>query len=389
MVTKINQSSQKNPNLYIVFDKLPKKNEGGLVATYVNLVRELKPYYHIELVGVFENGANDITEFSDIPLHTLSNKNIDNRFFKALSYLKKGSTKKFFHAIWSGIYYFAARPILKARSKELLKDKIVIASSPAAAMFLSRKVKYILEIHTSFEYFWGNNLLGRMQSMLIPPATITVFRNKHDMEKAQKLFPSTYIYNAFDTKGLPPINLEQTNSCSALFVARLAPEKDPLRLLRLTQKVKESLPEFTLDIYGDGPLFDTLQEKILAMDLGKTVRLCGFVDDKSIYQHYDLLWVTSKFEGFGLVIIEAMANGTPCVSTNWGDAVTEIIDHEKTGYIASTDQKFIEYSIDILSNNSARQKLANAALASFQDKFTCDINTKEWIDLLKLVYPNE
>ena len=66
-----------------------------------------------------------------------------------------------------------------------------------------------------------------------------------------------------------------------------------------------------MDIYGDGPLFLTLQEKIKQMGLQETVYLKGFVDNKAIYQKYDLLWITSTFEGFGLVVIEAMANGIP------------------------------------------------------------------------------
>lgn len=41
--------------LYIIFDKLPKKNEGGLVATYINLVTELKDQFNIEFISIFKN----------------------------------------------------------------------------------------------------------------------------------------------------------------------------------------------------------------------------------------------------------------------------------------------------------------------------------------------
>lgn len=367
---------------------LPKKHEGGLVATYINLIQELKPYYQIELVGIFDNGKNDIPEFDNIPLHVLSEKNIDNRFFNAFSYLKQGKIVAFFHAIISGLYFFASLPMNKKRSIKLLKNQMVIASSPAAAMFLSKKLKYILEIHTSFDYFWGKNILGRMQSALVPPPAITVFRNKHDAEKGQKLFPSTYIYNSFNTEGIPKVNFDKPLTRSALFVGRLAPEKNPLRLLECAQLVKQSIPDFTLDIYGDGPLFDILQERITQMKLQNTVYLKGFIDDKSIYQNYDLLWVTSTFEGFGLVIIEAMANGVPCVSSNWGKAVSEIIENGKTGYIANTNEKFANCSVSLLVNQNIHSIFAQNAFESFQQKFTCKTNTQQWQKLLKNIYSN-
>lgn len=379
-------TSKQQQKLYIVFDKLPKKNEGGLVATYINLVQELQPYYQIEFVAIFDNGQNDIPEFDNIPLHLFSKKNIDNRFFNALNHLKQRKIRSFFHSLFSGVFFFGSIPINKIRSKKLLKNQMVIASSPAAAMFLSSTIRYILEIHTSFDYFWGKNILGRMQSLLLPPAAITVFRNRHDALKGEKLFPSTYIYNAFNTAGLPCIDFNKSITHSALFVGRLVPEKNPLRLLECAQIVKGAIPDFTLDIYGNGPLFLTLQGKIKQMGLQETVHLKGFVDNKAIYQKYDLLWITSKFEGFGLVIIEAMANGIPCVSTNWGEAVFEIIHHEKTGYIANSNEDFAEYSIDLLTNKDKHRDTAAKALELFQQEFTCCRNTEQWKKLLQKIY---
>lgn len=373
--------------IYIVFDKLPKKNGGGLATAYINLVEELQSYYQIKFVCIFDNGKNDIPEFENIPLYILSKKNIDNRFFTAFNYLKQGKFKTFFHAIASGLFFFGSLPINRLRSKKLLKNQIIIASSPAAAMFLSKQLQYILEIHTSFDYFWGNNILGRTQSALIPPPEMTLFRTKHDAEKAQRLFPSSYIYNAFNTKNIPSVDLEKPLTHSALFVGRLAPEKNPLKLLDCAKLVKEIIPDFTLDIYGDGPLFNTLLERIEHMELQNNVHLKGFIDDKAIYQNYDLLWVTSTLEGFGLVIIEAMANGIPCVSTNWGEAASEIIAQGKTGYIVESNEEFAERSIQLLSNKNKRKNMAKNALEVFYNNFTCKINTQHWIELLKKIYP--
>ena len=372
--------------LYIVFDKLPKKNEGGLVATYINLVAELKDNFNIEFISVFKNEKNDIDEFEDIPIHVLSNMNLDNRFFRALDHLRKKDIKAFVYSLVSGIYFFLSIPINKFRTRRFLKNKMVIASSPAAAIFLSSKLKYILEIHTSFEYFWGRNRLGRAQSKLIPKPSITVFRNKSDADKASSLFPSTFIYNAFDSTKISRPKKSNKIKHSILFVGRLVPEKNPLRLINCALQLKKSIPNFTLDIYGEGPLYSELERCISKNNLENNVHLKGFIDDKSIYSRYEVLWVTSQFEGFGLVIIEAMANGTPTVSSSWGDAINEIINNGRNGYIAKTDLEFAEYTEDLINDSALYSKISKNAYSTYEKQFNCEANKQSWLTLLAEIY---
>ncbi len=372
--------------LYIVFDKLPKKNEGGLVATYINLVAELKDKFHIEFISVFKNEKTDIDEFENIPIHVLSNMNLDNRFFRALDHLRNKDIKAFAYSLVSGICFFLSIPINKFRTGRFLKNKMVIASSPAAAIFLSSKLKYILEIHTSFDYFWGRNLLGRAQSKLIPKPSITVFRNKSDAGKASSLFPSTFIYNAFDSAKISRPKKPNKIKHSILFVGRLAPEKNPLRLIDCALQLKKSIPDFTLDIYGEGLLYSELEKCITKNNLENNVHLKGFIDDKSIYSRYEVLWVTSQFEGFGLVIIEAMANGTPTVSSNWGDAVNEIISNGRNGYIAKTNLEFAEYTEDLMNDSVLYSRISKNAYSTYKKQFNCEANKQSWLTLLAEIY---
>lgn len=371
--------------LYIIFDKLPKKNEGGLVATYINLVTELKDQFNIEFISIFKNEKNDIVEFGNIPIHVLSNKNLDNRFFRAFDHLKARDIKAFGHSLLSGFYFFLSIPIIKLKTRKFLKNKKVIASSPAAAIFLSSKLKYILEIHTSFDYFWGENLVGRAQSRLIPKPSITVFRNKSDADKASSLFPSTFIYNAFDSTRISTEKPKKIKH-SILFVGRLVPEKNPLRLINCALQLKKSIPDLTLDIYGEGPLYSELKKSITENNLEKNVHLKGFIDDKSIYSKYEVLWVTSLFEGFGLVIIEAMANGTPAISSNWGDAIKEIINNGVNGYIAKTNLEFVDYTKKLMNDHELYFDISQNAYLTYKERFNCKANKNSWIKLLAEIY---
>ena len=277
--------------IFLVFDQLPHKKDGGLIATYVRFIQTFSDKYEISIVSIFNNGGNDIEELNSTPIINFSEYNIDNRFFKAVSYLKKGRFKDCLHAIFSAITFFLFIPVARKKSVDLLSDAIIIASSPAAAIFISKQIRYILEVHTKFEYFWGSNLIGRLQSALIPKPALAIFRNKADAKKAAKKFPSGYIYNGFDNSTIPhqtEIQLRNRRPFSALYVGGLVEHKNPMMLLECAQLIKKEIPSFTLDIYGTGNLERKLEKEIAERGLQNTVKLRGFTEDKSVYSNYEL-----------------------------------------------------------------------------------------------------
>ena len=374
--------------LYVVFDKLPKKSEGGLVETYARFVQELKDDFDIKLLSVFDNGKNDIDEFNTIPQISLSSINIDNRFYRAFSYLTQKQILKFFWALFSTIWFFISIPILRLRTKKILQDKIVIASSPAAAIFLSKKVRYILEIHTNYEYFWGSNLLGRAQVALIPKPRLTLFRNQTDAKKGNQRFPSSYIYNGFNEKNLPTPNFDSALVHNAVFVGRLEPPKNPMLLIDIAKLVHTKVPDFVLDIYGTGSLEEKLRSTINHDKLSSFIHLKGFCEDKSIYSKYNQTWLTSNYEGFGLVITESMANATPVISTNWGAAVFEIIKDKETGFIVNDKSEFTKRAIDLFNNVELRNFTGRNARKDFLERFSATKNKERWIEIIDFLYGN-
>ena len=372
--------------LYVVFDMIPTKKDGGLVATYVDFVRELSSEYSIKFVSVFRSEPSDIPEFDSLDVITLFDTPIDNRFYHAPTLLKQGKIGAAVFALNSALSFFLHIPPGRKRMKKLFSGKRVVAVAPAAAMFLNSSIRYILEIHTNFEYFWGDNLLGKMQAALVPPAALTVFRNKSDAEKGRTLFPSTYIYNTFDSSLLRQPRPLASLCHRALFVGRLVEAKNPFLLLDCAKRVRERINDFTLDIYGDGELRRPLQDRIQELGLTNVVRLRGFTEDKSVYQNHDLLWLTSNHEGFGLVIIEAAANMVPTVTTNWGSAVSEVVIDGETGYIAEDIDSFVSRSCDIMHSLDLRNKLASNALCNYNNRFSPETHKERWLQLLDSVY---
>lgn len=378
--------------IYIVFDKIPQKKDGGLIATYVNFVKELSDLYNIVFVSVFKSPDIDIDALQNIPIITLFNLDIDNRFYKLSQHLRTRDYHGLVNCIYSLIAFFILIPFGRLKTRKLLRNKIVIAPAPASGIFISKAVRYLLEIHTNYEYFWGKNPIGRMQTSLMTKPVITVFRNQSDANKGSRLFPATYLYNTcedplyrFDTQKYKPTSSLTKNR--ALFVGRLVEQKNPLALIEIASRVRKEVKDFQLDIYGEGDLKHQLQQRIEELHLDNCVQLKGFIDDKTIYRNYDLLWVASTLEGFGLVIIEAASNSVPTITTNWGPAVSEVVEDGKTGFICNTQKEFELRSIELLKDTKKRSALSNNARNMYVRKFSTEAHKQRWMLLIEKYFP--
>ena len=105
-----------------------------------------------------------------------------------------------------------------------------------------------------------------------------------------------------------------------LFAGRLHPQKDPLRLVQSLKALNQS--NVHLLIAGDGELAPALKEEILRLQLSSQVTMLGAVEAARLvlfYQVANALVLTSEFEGLPLVVLEALACGTPIVSTHCGE----------------------------------------------------------------------
>jgi glycosyltransferase involved in cell wall biosynthesis len=94
------------------------------------------------------------------------------------------------------------------------------------------------------------------------------------------------------------------------------------KLLQSMVSVRQAVPDIWLAIAGKGPLLNALQVQIEEMELTQHVKLLGYVPDEDLpvaYQAADLTVVPSQsLEGFGLILVESLASGTPALCTPVG-----------------------------------------------------------------------
>jgi glycosyltransferase involved in cell wall biosynthesis len=130
------------------------------------------------------------------------------------------------------------------------------------------------------------------------------------------------------TAGVPP------DVPLALAVGRLIEQKDHATLLRAFGRVHERLPEARLAILGSGPLEADLRALAAELGVGDAVLLPGRTEIRDWLERADVFVHTSRWEGFGIVLLEAMLASLPVVATNVS-AVPEVVVPGETGALVA------------------------------------------------------
>lgn len=116
-----------------------------------------------------------------------------------------------------------------------------------------------------------------------------------------------------------------------LAVGRFVPQKGYPNLIAAYARIANDI-EQDLVILGEGPLEQELRAQVAAAGLEDRIHFAGYAENPfPIYAAARLFVLASQFEGFGNVIVEALACGTPVVATNCPGGPKDILDHGKYG----------------------------------------------------------
>jgi glycosyltransferase involved in cell wall biosynthesis len=166
-------------------------------------------------------------------------------------------------------------------------------------------------------------------------------------------------------------SIERGQSVRLGTVARLTEQKGLIFLLMGMKQLMENGINFTLEIMGSGPQRDLIKRQIVELNLTENVHLIGVSDDPfNFMSSLDFFVLTSKYEGFGLVLLEAMDTQTPIVATNIS-AIPEVLGESHPGLFAPNSlTSFCETLIALLGNETLRRScmlIQNERLAFFTE----------------------
>jgi glycogen(starch) synthase len=160
------------------------------------------------------------------------------------------------------------------------------------------------------------------------------------------------------------------------FVGRLDEVKRVPQLVRQLAAIRQTFPATPvhLHIFGEGDQRARVEDEIRGLRLSSHVTMHGRVDrPQEALRQIGLLVLPSLAEGFGLVLIEAMAAGVPVVATDV-PGIRDVVEHEHTGLLVDPDAGVeLAYAImRVIGDPALRQRLVENGLRAAQERFSWD-----------------
>lgn len=163
---------------------------------------------------------------------------------------------------------------------------------------------------------------------------------------------------------IPIEKLSDGHAKRVIAVGRLEWVKGYDRLISAWKIVSEKHPDWHLDIFGDGDMKNKLEQKIKLGNI-TNVTLCGTTNHISKELSKSSICVsTSYYEGFSLVLLEAITHGVPCVAFDCPYGPRTIIEDGKCGYLVENGHipQFVEKLCTLMENEQLRLEFSKASI---------------------------
>lgn len=281
-------------------------------------------------------------------------------------------------------------PLLQPiKFRKLLTGKtgVIHAHLPRAelvALFANKRFQVIASRHNAEPFFPGapkliSNFLSRLverrsaKIIAISNAVKKYLITRGEVAKSEKIAVVHYGYTPkcgevkLDTKPIHQVLKLGT-------ISRLANQKDIPTMLAAFLDYKKQLNTSSLSILGSGPLEVELKETAKNMGIADSVFFLG--RSSLIYEFLaglDVFVLTSKYEGFGMVLLEAMDAGVPVVASH-NSAIPEVLGEDFPGLCTTGDSKDFYLKIERLNDPEYRIRVLaqqRTRLESFRADVMC------------------
>jgi len=257
--------------------------------------------------------------------------------------------------------------------------------------FIKIKMPVIFETHVSIylKKIKKQSLLSKLRF-----ETVYFFKRK-TFKKFQKIIFETYggskEWNLKNSKVIPnPMSFRGKKNIiienkKAIAVCRHSYEKGIDRLLEVWKRIIQNHPDWTLDIYGQ---WDTdLVYQNMANDLQVSGNVTFFeprIDIQKGYEQSSILLMTSRSEAFGMVLIEAMNCGLPCIAYDCPIGPKAIIENNENGFLIEDGNidLFVEKLEILIENEDLRLELGKKAKIS-SEQYAIETIMQTWTTLFE------
>lgn len=345
-------------------------NVGGADKIIINKANYFadKLGYEVYLVTDSQNGVK--------PFFPVSNKvkmiDLDINFFQQYQY---SPIKRLF-------VYNKLTKKFKQRISDLLaeiKPDVLISTFSRDAKFVDLYKQYakttIAEVHTTKKNIRALPELRRKGF----PYTLLANYIEHQLDNSAKKFDEVIVLNNLEKELWAPVReVHVINNAvqiypkepnpltakSAIFVGRAEYEKGPDRLIKVWKLVAKKHPDWTVKMFCTGAMLDSLKAEVKEYGIEKQVLFMPPTKDmEHEYMTSSLCLMTSRFEGFPVVLQEAMGCGLLCISFNCPSGPRYIIKDQVDGYLVENGniEAMAQRVCELIENEELRKKLGHKA----------------------------
>jgi len=159
-------------------------------------------------------------------------------------------------------------------------------------------------------------------------------------------------------------------------MGRLSEQKNFDLIIRAAVAVRENHPQIHFSIYGEGALQQDLQKKIEDNHLTDVVKLCGRTTDPAgVLNASDVFVLSSNYEGMPNALMEAMAVGLPCISTDCPTGPSDIITNNVNGMLipVNDDNELVDAINKYVAYGREIHKIGKRAKEYIRDHYSSDV----------------
>lgn len=368
--------------------------KGGTERIFCDKMNWLAEVAGYEIVFVtYEQGNHPFA-------YPLSNKirhvDLNTRFFTtgAMSLLKR-------------IYFKITLPrLFKHRLRKLLDEiqpDVVVSTTYALPLFreiLSQPYRHVVESHVCYYQLllqkkfthisWLDRKIARhLLEMLKRCEKVVVLTHKD--AACWKGYDNIEVIHNVVTNYPEKITDVADRPKRIIAVGRLQAQKGFDLLIQSWQLIAARHPDWQLVVYGHGGDLQKLQQQLEKAGLTSSMTFAGTTDN--IYKEYQnsaFYVMSSRYEGWGLVLVEAMSCGLPCVSFDCPYGPSDIIRDGEDGFLVENGniQQLAEKMELLINNKELRERLGVRARLNAA-RFTSDNIMPQWTKLFETIVQND
>ena len=178
-------------------------------------------------------------------------------------------------------------------------------------------------------------------------------------------------------------NYSRCTSKKVIFAGRFDVQKNIEALFKIWELVQQQYPDWELNVYGNGELKPFYESEVKTKGLNITI-YPAVPDIFNKYRESSILILTSMYEPFGLVLVEAMSCGLPVVSFDCPYGPADIITDGVDGFLVENNNidSFADRICQLIGNHELRKKMGEAGVLSSK-RFCTELIMPLWIQLFE------